>query len=210
MMIFALASFFNLYPATVLLRIHQSLPKPGGSGQRRRQDDRRPDVRAVLHAADPMVLSQTRREIHAGSRMLAWSARYLLFAYGNVGSHMWMLWAGILLHGICYDFFFVTGQIYIDRKAPAGLRAAAQGLITFITYGVGMFVGAWLSGFVVQHNALAIPIGAITYDWRSIWLFSAASSTAVLVLFLFTFSDREDHAGQALPTERSEASEVPL
>ena len=137
--------------------------------------------------------------------MLAWSARYLLFAYGNVGSHMWMLWAGILLHGICYDFFFVTGQIYIDRKAPAGLRAAAQGLITFITYGVGMFVGAWLSGFVVQHYALAVPIGAITYDWRSIWLFSAASSTAVLVLFLFTFSDREDRVEESLPAERSQA-----
>jgi nucleoside transporter len=122
--------------------------------------------------------------------MLAWCARYLLFAYGNVGPHLWMLWSGILLHGICYDFFFVTGQIYVDREAPAGLRAAAQGLITFITYGLGMFAGSWLSGLVVEHYALATPTGTLTYDWKSIWLFAAIVSTVVLILFLFSFSDR--------------------
>jgi len=117
--------------------------------------------------------------------MLAWVARYVLFAYGNATDHVWMFWLGILLHGICYDFFFVTGQIYIDRKSSASLRAAAQGLITFITYGVGMFVGSWLSGAIVEHYTSAAGIHA----WRSIWLFAAMASGIVLVLFLMTFSD---------------------
>jgi MFS family permease len=104
---------------------------------------------------------------------------------------MWMFWGGILLHGICYDFFFVTGQIYIDHKADSGFRAAAQGLITFITYGLGMFVGSWLSGFVVEHYALAVPQGTMTYQWKSIWLISAVISGAVLIFFLATFSEKE-------------------
>ncbi|HEY0796740.1 MAG TPA: MFS transporter, partial [Acidisarcina sp.] len=120
--------------------------------------------------------------------MVAWVLRYLLFAYGNASAQMWMLWAGILLHGICYDFFFVTGQVYIDQKASAGLRAAAQGLITFITYGLGMFVGSWLSGVVVDHYARG-GAGAPGYNWRSIWLFSAGSALVVLVLFLLTFKE---------------------
>lgn len=123
--------------------------------------------------------------------MAAWVLRYLFFAYGNSGPGMWMFWGGILLHGICYDFFFVTGQIYIDQKADIGLRAAAQGLITFITYGLGMFVGSWLSGFVVQHYALAVARGDVTYDWRAIWLFSSIISLLVLLFFFFTFSENQ-------------------
>jgi len=123
--------------------------------------------------------------------MGAWVVRYLFFAYGNPTDAMWMFWGGILLHGVCYDFFFVTGQIYIDQKADAGLRAAAQGLITFITYGLGMFVGSWLSGFVVEHYALATAQGTVTYEWRSIWLFSAIVSVLVLLFFLFTFSEKQ-------------------
>lgn len=123
--------------------------------------------------------------------MLAWVLRYVFFAYGGIGDGMWMLWAGILLHGICYDFFFVTGQIYVDQKADTGLRAAAQGMITFITYGLGMFVGSWLSGAVVEHYALAAPVNAVTYQWRSIWLFSAIISGAVLLFFLLSFSEKK-------------------
>jgi nucleoside transporter len=122
--------------------------------------------------------------------MGAWVLRYVFFAIGGVTDGMWMLWGGILLHGICYDFFFVTGQIYIDHKADAGLRAAAQGLITFITYGLGMFVGSWLSGAVVQHYALSTARGAVTYDWKSIWIFSAVVSAAVLLFFLVSFSEK--------------------
>ena len=123
--------------------------------------------------------------------MVAWVLRYLLFAYGNPGPGMWMLWGGILLHGICYDFFFVTGQIYIDRKASLALRAAAQGLITFITYGVGMFVGSWLSGAVVEHYAITSAAGAVQYNWHAIWIFACACSALVLVFFLFTFREKE-------------------
>lgn len=118
--------------------------------------------------------------------MLAWVLRYALFAFGNAGSGMWMLWAGILMHGICYDFFFVTGQIYIDRKAAPELRAAAQGLITFLTYGAGMFVGSWLSGAVVGHYSVS---GG--HDWRAIWLVPGAMSAGILLLFLAAFSDKD-------------------
>jgi nucleoside transporter len=133
--------------------------------------------------------------------MVAWTLRYVLFAYGSVGSHMWMLWGGILLHGICYDFFFVTGQIYIDRKASVALRAAAQGLITFLTYGLGMFVGSWLSGFVVDYYARTLAGGVVVHNWRAIWLFSAICSAIVLVLFLLNFRDKEPVESVSLQTE---------
>lgn len=138
--------------------------------------------------------------------MLAWVARYFLFAYGNVDARMWMLWAGILLHGISYDFFFVTGQIYIDRKAPTILRASAQGLITFITYGLGMFVGSWLSGAVVNHYTLPAPQGNLTYDWKAIWIFSASASALVLILFLLSFSDKQADT----ETRYQNSEDVPL
>ena len=140
--------------------------------------------------------------------MAAWAVRYVMFAFGNAGSYVWMLWLGILLHGVCYDFFFVTGQIYIDRKASLDLRAAAQGLISFITYGVGMFVGSWLSGAVVEHYALPAVNGVVMYQWRSVWIFSAVASVVVLLAFLVTFEDRE--VGEAGAILSEEAEGVPL
>jgi nucleoside transporter len=119
--------------------------------------------------------------------MAAWTARYLLFAFGNNGTLVWMLYIGIILHGICYDFFFVTGQIYVDRKAPADLRAAAQGFIAFVTLGAGMYIGALMSGRVVGMYAL--PGGG--HDWQRIWLVPAAMAGAVLVLFALLFQYRE-------------------
>ena len=140
-----------------------------------------------------------------GVGMLAWAARYTLFAFGNADTLLWMLWLGIVLHGICFDFFFVVGQIYIDREAPATLRAATQGLITFITYGAGMLIGAWLSGLVVDAHAFAGADGSVTHDWQSIWMFAAVFAVIVLVLFLLTFSDAQSRAsatGRALgPSE---------
>ena len=125
--------------------------------------------------------------------MAAWAARYVLFALGDNGALVWMLYAGILFHGICYDFFFVTGQIYVDRRAPADLRAAAQGLLTFITWGVGMFIGAWASGRVV--DAFRVTDG---HAWDRIWLVPAAGAAAVLILFAFLFRSVDEPAASAV------------
>jgi nucleoside transporter len=120
--------------------------------------------------------------------MLAWALRYFLFARGDAGTLVWMIYAGILLHGICYDFFFVVGQIYIDREAPAALRAATQGLITLLTYGAGMLVGSWASGWVVDRYAEQPGAsGGPSHDWAAIWTVAGGASALVLVLFLFTF-----------------------
>ncbi len=135
--------------------------------------------------------------------MLAWVVRYAFFAFGNPGELMWMFWLGILLHGICFDFFFVVGQIYIDREAPPALRAATQGLITFLTYGLGMFVGSWLSGRVVDAYTRTGAAGAVAHDWRSIWIFSAVASAIVLLIFLASFNDKRK---SALPAARSPAT----
>jgi nucleoside transporter len=115
--------------------------------------------------------------------MAAWTTRYLLFAYGASDAVVWMLYGGILLHGICYDFFFVTGQIYVDRAAPPDLRASAQGFIAFVTLGAGMFIGSWASGRIV--DAFVRPVGG--HDWDQIWLVPAAGAAAVLLLFALFF-----------------------
>jgi nucleoside transporter len=119
--------------------------------------------------------------------MVCWGLRYVLFAYGNSGSAAWMLYAGIILHGICYDFFFVTGQIFVDRKAPEHLRSSAQGMITLATYGLGMLVGSWVSGLVVG----AYTLGPNQHDWTSIWSIPAAFSVLILVLFALFFTEKE-------------------
>ena len=119
--------------------------------------------------------------------MAAWVARYVLFAYGDNATLVWMLYGGILLHGICYDFFFVTGQIYVDQKAPANVRAAAQGFITFVTYGVGMLIGSWLSGRVVDAYVTTTSGVIDGHDWQRIWLVPAAGAFAVLLLFALFF-----------------------
>ena len=126
--------------------------------------------------------------------MAAWTARYLLFAWGNADTLAWMLYSGILLHGICYDFFFVTGQIYVDQQADVRIRAAAQGLIAFVTLGVGMFIGAWASGQIVQAYATTGAAGAVSHAWASIWIIPAAAAAAVLGLFALAFKPEKTPA----------------
>ena len=122
--------------------------------------------------------------------MAAWALRYVLFALGNPAELVWMYYLGIILHGICYDFFFVTGQIYVDKAAPATLRASAQGFITLITYGLGMLIGAWISGAVVDAYAVAEPLAAgREHDWGRIWLIPAAMAALVIALFIVLFRD---------------------
>ncbi|MDG1090757.1 MAG: nucleoside permease [Flavobacteriaceae bacterium] len=117
--------------------------------------------------------------------MLAWAIRYTLFAYGNAGEQAFMLIIGIALHGICYDFFFVSGQIYTDFKAGEKIKSAAQGLITLATYGVGMLVGFWVAGKISDQNIFADG----THNWEVIWLLPAAFALGVMVLFMLIFKN---------------------
>jgi nucleoside transporter len=116
--------------------------------------------------------------------MLAWALRYVLFAYGNNGDLAFMLFTGIALHGLCYDFFFVSGQIYTDAKTPERFRSSAQGLITLATYGLGMLIGFWVAGHVSDYYAS--PEG---HNWQSIWLFPAVFSLGVVLVFVFAFRE---------------------
>ena len=123
--------------------------------------------------------------------MAAWVLRYVLFAYGDAGSGMALLLVGIALHGICYDFFFVSGQIYTNSKAGPAYKSAAQGLITLATYGIGMLIGFSVAGQVTQ--AYTTAAGA---DWTQIWLFPAGFAAAVLVLFALIFKNETLTAAQ--------------
>jgi nucleoside transporter len=123
--------------------------------------------------------------------MAAWTARYLLFAFGDAGPRTWMLYLAILLHGICYDFFFVTGQIYVDQQAPVRIRAAAQGFIALVTLGAGQLLGSWLSGVVVDANSAAASVGVgAAHDWTRIWTVPAVGAFLVLLVFAALFRPR--------------------
>jgi nucleoside transporter len=130
--------------------------------------------------------------------MAAWALRYAFFSYGAAGGLFWMLLLGIVLHGVCYDFFFVAGQIYTDKFAGLRFRSAAQGLITLATYGVGILIGSLVAGPIVDNYATADG-----HDWTQIWIIPAAIAAVVLVLFLLLFKDRRHEQTTLLDASRT-------
>lgn len=125
-----------------------------------------------------------------GVGMLAWVLRYALFALGAPDAVTWMIIGGIALHGICYDFFFVTGQIYVDLKSNDKIRGQAQGLIVLITYGVGMLIGAQLAG--ITYNQFLQDQEALSLNqWHDFWWIPAIFAGIVMIFFLLTFKDKE-------------------
>lgn len=121
--------------------------------------------------------------------MFAWVLRYVLFAFGAPSSITWMIIAGIALHGICYDFFFVTGQIYVDKKATPAIRGQAQGLIVLITYGVGMLIGAQIAG-QVYNSFLGTGTTLTLSQWNDFWWIPAIFAAGVLLFFILFFNDQ--------------------
>jgi nucleoside transporter len=132
----------------------------------------------------PLFLRRFGMKITLITGMLAWVLRYVLFAFGNAHGLAGLLLVGIALHGVCYDFFFVSGQVFIDSKAGKEIKSAAQGLITLATYGVGMLVGFWVAGRITDWYVVDG-----VHEWRTIWLFPAAFAAAVFVLFASTFQN---------------------
>ncbi|MEP6467530.1 MAG: nucleoside permease [Parafilimonas sp.] len=124
--------------------------------------------------------------------MIAWTLRFICFGYGDAQANLWMLFAGIILHGVCFDFFFVTGQIYTDSKAGLNIQSQAQGMITMATYGIGMWIGTLLSGYVKDIYTVNNIV-----DWRSIWIIPAAIAFVVLILFMIFFKDNRRSAVHA-------------
>lgn len=115
--------------------------------------------------------------------MFFWVLRYVLFAEAGTDAQLF-LYLGVLFHGICYDFFFVTGQLYVDKAAPDDIRSSAQGFIAFVTLGAGMFAGGILNGW---WNSRQTVDGVL--DWQSIWYFPAGLAAVVLIVFFLTFKE---------------------
>ena len=127
--------------------------------------------------------------------MLAWVIRYVFFAFGDAQEGVWMLLLGIALHGVCYDFFFVSGQIYTDAHAGTKFKSSAQGLITLATYGIGMLIGFWVAGLI--SNYFLDTAG--NHDWKSIWLIPSGISILVLLFFMFFFKKEKINSSQINP-----------
>ena len=123
--------------------------------------------------------------------LIAWIVRFLCFGYGDGISSEWILYLAIILHGVCYDFFFVTGQIYTDNKAGDKIKNSAQGLITLATYGIGMGIGSKLSGIVLDKYTMTDVAGVVTHNWNGVWMIPAGIAAVVLILFIIFFKDKK-------------------
>ncbi len=134
----------------------------------------------------PVFLNRFGLKITLVVGMLCWVLRYVFFSFGDVEGGTWMLFLGILLHGVCYDFFFVSGQIYTDYKAGSKIRNASQGLITLATYGLGMLIGFKVAGLIVNYYSILDG-----HDWNIIWLVPAGFAGVVLILFFFMFKNEQ-------------------
>jgi nucleoside transporter len=143
----------------------------------------------VMLALMPLILRKMTVRSILILGMFCWALRYALLAYGNATDAVWMFYIAILLHGICFDFFFITGQLYTDQEAPPNLRSAAQGVITFLTYGVGMFLGATISGGAMDYFTHSAA-GVVMRDWRGFWLSTAGCAAAVLLMIALFFRSR--------------------
>ena len=119
-----------------------------------------------------------------------------MFGHGNAGNSEWMLYGAILLHGVCYDFFFVTGMIYTDEKAGERIKSQAQALISLATYGIGMFLGSVIAGKVYAAYTTAGAAGKSSTDWTAVWNVPAGIAVVVLLLFLIFFSEKKGSAKQ--------------
>jgi len=139
----------------------------------------------------PLFLRRLGYKVTIFIGILCWSARYFLLA-GSVTSpdaQTLLIYSAILLHGVCYDFLFIAGQLYVDAEANEKIRGAAQGLIAFILWGVGAWVGTRLAGNVLAANKLAVAEGGMNYDWSKIWMTPAIGAAAVMVVFLIFFRE---------------------
>lgn len=141
--------------------------------------------------------------------MVAWAVRYGCFAFGMPGtSTVALLYIGILLHGVCYDFFFVTGQIYVDNKAPREVRAAAQGFIALVTYGAGMVIGNFIAGKVVDAYAVTKMVEGkevVTHHWQNVWLIPGVMAVVILIGFALLFHDKAKPPDE-IPAETTDSA----
>jgi len=125
--------------------------------------------------------------------MWAWVLRFIFFGFGDLGMLSFLLYLGLALHGVCFDFFFVTGQLYTDKKAPKEIQAQAQGLISLITFGLGWFCGSIVAGKIVDAYSITEIVDGVEktvgHNWQSIWLYPAVMAIIILIFFQLFFKD---------------------
>jgi nucleoside transporter len=160
----------------------------------------------------PLMLKRLGYKKTIALGIVAWTTRYFLLAasVGSLSAQGPLIFGAILLHGVCYDFLFIAGQLYADDEANERIRSATQGFMAFILWGIGAFVGTMLAGRVLAIHTLAQPIGSIAHRWQSIWITPAVGAAAVLIIFLIFFRDPPRHEVAAVVAgRRDENLELP-